>query len=43
VEAFGPPASFLSGAGAGVVLAVVLWLRRATLVPRPREQPSAVT
>jgi MFS family permease len=43
VEAFGPPASFLSGAGAGVVLAVVLWLRRATLVPRPLEQPSAVT
>jgi MFS family permease len=42
VETFGPPAAFLSGGAAGVVLAAVLWLRRATLLPRPVEQPAAV-
>jgi MFS family permease len=42
VEAFGPPAAFLSGGTAGVVLAAVLWLRRATLLPRPMEQPAPV-
>jgi MFS family permease len=34
VETFGPPAAFLSGALAGVAAAAVLWLRRATLLPR---------
>jgi MFS family permease len=43
VEAFGPPAAFVSGGIAGVVLATVLWLRRATLLPRPSEQPAAVS
>jgi MFS family permease len=42
VEAYGPPAAFLSGGLAGVLLAVVLWLRRATLLPQPVEAPSAV-
>jgi hypothetical protein len=42
VEAFGPPAAFIAGGLAGVVLAAVLWLRRATLIPRPTEQPAAV-
>ncbi len=42
VETFGPPAAFLSGGLAGVVLAAVLWLRRATLLPRPVEQPAPV-
>jgi MFS family permease len=38
VEAFGPPAAFLAGGLAGVALAGVLWLRRATLMVRPAEQ-----
>jgi predicted MFS family arabinose efflux permease len=42
VETFGPPAAFLSGGLAGVVLAAVLWLRRATLLPRTMEQPASV-
>ena len=42
VEAFGPPTAFLAGGAAGVVLAVVLWMRRATLLVRPVEQPAAV-
>jgi MFS family permease len=42
VETFGPPAAFISGGVAGVVLATVLWLRRATLLPRPAEVPTAV-
>ncbi|WP_433276998.1 MFS transporter [Pseudonocardia xinjiangensis] len=33
VEAAGPPAAFLAGGASGAVLAVVLWLRRATLAP----------
>lgn len=33
VEVVGPPASILTGALAGLVLAGVLWLRRATLAP----------
>jgi MFS family permease len=43
VEAFGPPAAFLSGGAAGVVLATVLWLRRSTLLPRPVEVPAPVS
>jgi hypothetical protein len=35
VEVYGPPAAFISGGVAGVVLATVLWLRRATLLPQP--------
>jgi MFS family permease len=42
VETFGPPAAFLSGGLAGVVVAAVMWLRRATLLPRPVEQPAPV-
>jgi MFS family permease len=42
VETFGPPAAFLFGGMAGVVLAAVMWLRRATLVPHPAEQPAPV-
>ncbi len=42
VESFGPPAAFLSGGMAGVVLATVLWLRRATLIPRQVEAPTPV-
>jgi hypothetical protein len=37
VETFGPAAAFISGGVAGVVLAAVLWVRRATLLPRPAE------
>jgi predicted MFS family arabinose efflux permease len=33
VEAVGPPAAFLVGAVAGVVVAAVLWGRRRTLAP----------
>jgi MFS family permease len=40
VETFGPHAAFVSGGAAGVVLAMVLWLRRATLVPRPTSIPT---
>jgi predicted MFS family arabinose efflux permease len=40
VETFGPHAAFVSGGVAGVVLAAVLWLRRATLVPRPTSIPT---
>ncbi|WP_345605729.1 MFS transporter [Pseudonocardia adelaidensis] len=42
VEAFGPPASFVSGGMAGVVLAAVLWLRRATLLRHPVGSSTAV-
>ncbi|TWF77742.1 MFS transporter [Pseudonocardia hierapolitana] len=42
VEAFGPPAAFVSGGAAGVVLAMVLWLRRSTLLPQPVEAPAPV-
>jgi MFS family permease len=35
VEAVGPPAAFLVGAVAGVVVAAVLWARRHTLAPTP--------
>jgi MFS family permease len=37
VETFGPHAAFVSGGAAGLLLAMVLWLRRATLVPQPVE------
>jgi MFS family permease len=40
VEAAGPPSAFLAGGIAGVVLAVVLWARRATLAPQPRRYSS---
>jgi predicted MFS family arabinose efflux permease len=43
VETFGPPAAFISGGVAGVVLATVLWLRRATLLPQQAEAPVAVS
>jgi hypothetical protein len=43
VEAFGPPAAFVSGGVAGVVLAIVLWLRRSTLLPQPVEAPAAIS
>jgi len=33
VEAAGPPAAFVVGALAGVVVATVLWMRRTTLAP----------
>jgi MFS family permease len=42
VEAFGPPAAFLAGGLAGVALAGVLWVRRATLMVRPAEEQAAV-
>ncbi|GAA0904363.1 MFS transporter [Pseudonocardia zijingensis] len=42
VEQFGPAAAFVSGGTAGVVLAAVLWLRRATLLPRPAQPSAAV-
>lgn len=42
VEVFGPAASFLAGGAAGLVLALVLWLRRATLLPNPAPHPAAV-
>jgi MFS family permease len=35
VEAVAPPAAFLVGAVAGLVVAVVLWARRSTLAPEP--------
>jgi MFS family permease len=35
VEAAGPPAAFVAGGVAGLVLAGALWLRRATLAPAP--------
>ncbi|OZM82816.1 MFS transporter [Pseudonocardia sp. MH-G8] len=40
VEAYGPTVAFLTGGAAGVVLAAVLWLRRATLLPGPVGQPA---
>ena len=41
VEAAGPPSAFLAGGLAGVVLAAVLWVRRATLAPdQPRRNSS---
>ena len=43
VEAFGPPAAFVAGGIAGVVLAAVLWLRRATLLPRHAEVSATVS
>jgi MFS family permease len=43
VETFGPPAAFISGGVAGLVLAMVLWLRRATLLPQQAEAPVAVS
>ncbi len=36
VERSGPPAAFLAGGVAGVLLAAVLWARRSTLAPAPR-------
>jgi MFS family permease len=42
VETFGPSAAFLFGGVAGVLLAAVMWLRRATLLPRPAAQPASV-
>ena len=39
VERAGPSAAFLAGGVAGVLLAVVLWVRRHTLAPVP--QPAA--
>jgi MFS family permease len=42
VETFGPPAAFLSGGLAGLVVAAVMWFRRTTLLPRPVEQPAPV-
>ncbi len=38
VEAAGPPSAFLAGGAAGVALALVLWVRRATLAPTPEDQ-----
>jgi MFS family permease len=35
VQAAGPHAAFLVGGGAGLVVAVLLWVRRASLVPPP--------
>ena len=35
VEMVGPPAAFVVGGAAGLVVAVVLWLRRGTLAPVP--------
>jgi len=40
VEAVGPPAAFVVGGAAGLVVAVVLWARRQTLAPR--DEPVAV-
>jgi MFS family permease len=41
VEAAGPPSAFLAGGLAGVVLAVMLWVRRDTLAPaQPRRYSS---
>jgi MFS family permease len=40
VETAGPPAAFLASGLAGLVLAVVLWLRRATLVPTSHAVPT---
>jgi MFS family permease len=41
VEAAGPPSAFLAGGLAGVVLAALLWVRRATLAPdQPRRNSS---
>jgi MFS family permease len=42
VEVAGPPAAFLAGGASGVVLAVMLWLRRATLAPSAEPAPVAV-
>ncbi|WP_308257721.1 MFS transporter [Pseudonocardia lacus] len=39
VEAVGPPAAFVVGGVAGMVVAVVLWARRGTLAPQPRPVP----
>jgi MFS family permease len=39
VERAGPPAAFLAGGVAGVLLAVVLWVRRHTLAPVPQPSP----
>jgi predicted MFS family arabinose efflux permease len=41
VETAGPPAAFLASGSAGVVLAVVLWLRRGTLAPMTTPAPVA--
>ncbi|MEJ3655662.1 MFS transporter [Actinomycetes bacterium KLBMP 9759] len=48
VEASGPPAAFLVGAAAGIVLAATLWFRRRTLVPTapaagPLPEPAGTT
>jgi MFS family permease len=40
VEEFGPAAAFLTGGAAGLVVAAVMWLRRATLLAGPVEQPA---
>ncbi len=42
VEAVGPPAAFVAGGAAGLVVAALLWVRRHTLVPRPTAEPVAV-
>jgi hypothetical protein len=39
VERAGPSAAFLAGGVAGVLLAVVLWVRRHTLAPVPQPAP----
>ncbi|HET6259059.1 MAG TPA: MFS transporter [Pseudonocardia sp.] len=41
IEAAGPPAAFLASGSAGVVLAVVLWLRRGTLALMATPAPVA--
>ena len=42
IEVAGPAAAFLAGGIAGVGLAAVLWVRRATLRPAPARPPAAV-
>jgi hypothetical protein len=41
IDAAGPPAAFLASGSAGVVLAVVLWLRRGTLALMATPAPVA--
>jgi hypothetical protein len=43
VDSAGPPAAFLAGGGAGLLLAMTLWARRSSLVGAGRtERASAV-
>jgi MFS family permease len=39
VEQAGPSAAFLAGGVAGVLVAVVLWVRRGSLAPAPELSP----